>query len=128
VVVGSGSGGGVIAGELAGAGLDVVVLEAGGHFEEADFPTDELSALRDLYWRGGLNLTDEGNVAMVAGATLGGGSTINWQNCVRPPTRSASRGRPSTASRGSTGPSSTITSTPCSSGSRRRPPAPTSTG
>jgi choline dehydrogenase-like flavoprotein len=85
VVVGSGSGGGVIAGELAGAGLDVVVLEAGGHFEEADFPTDELSALRDLYWRGGLNLTDEGNVAMVAGATLGGGSTINWQNCVRPP-------------------------------------------
>jgi choline dehydrogenase-like flavoprotein len=42
--------------------------------------------LRDLYWRGGLQLTDEGNVAILAGATLGGGSTINWQNCVRPPT------------------------------------------
>jgi ketosteroid isomerase-like protein len=24
-------------------------------------------------------------VAILAGATLGGGSTINWQNCVRPP-------------------------------------------
>jgi choline dehydrogenase-like flavoprotein len=85
VVIGSGSGGGVIAGELTAAGLDVVVLEAGGHHEEADFPADELTALRELYWRGGLNLTDEGNVAMMAGATLGGGSTINWQSCVRPP-------------------------------------------
>jgi choline dehydrogenase-like flavoprotein len=85
VVVGSGSGGGVLAGELAGAGLSVVVLEAGGHHEAADFPADELSALRQLYWRGGLNLTEEGNVAILAGATLGGGSTINWQNCVRPP-------------------------------------------
>jgi choline dehydrogenase-like flavoprotein len=85
VVVGSGSGGGVIAGELAAQGLDVVVLEAGGHHEEADFPADELSALRELYWRGGLTLTADGNVAILAGATLGGGSTINWQNCVRPP-------------------------------------------
>jgi choline dehydrogenase-like flavoprotein len=85
VVIGSGSGGGVIAGELATNGLDVVVLEAGGHHEEADFPADELSALRELYWRGGLNLTVDGNVAILAGATLGGGSTINWQNCVRPP-------------------------------------------
>jgi choline dehydrogenase-like flavoprotein len=85
VVVGSGSGGGVIAGELATHGLDVVVLEAGGHHEADDFPADELSALKELYWRGGLNLTVDGNVAILAGATLGGGSTINWQNCVRPP-------------------------------------------
>ncbi len=85
VIVGSGSGGGVIAGELAEAGLDVVVLEAGGHHEELDFPADELTAMRELYWRGGLTLTEDGNVAIVAGATLGGGSTINWQNCVRPP-------------------------------------------
>src|SRR3954468_4369045 len=37
VVVGSGSGGGVIAGQLATAGKDVVVLEAGGYYNEADF-------------------------------------------------------------------------------------------
>jgi choline dehydrogenase-like flavoprotein len=85
VVVGSGAGGGVIAGELAAAGLDVVVLEAGEHLEPADFPADELSALARMYWRGGLTPTDEGNIAIMAGATLGGGTTINWQNCVRPP-------------------------------------------
>ena len=85
VVVGSGSGGGVAAGELAGAGLDVVVLEAGGDAQDASFPTAELDAFRDLYWRGGLTPTADGNVAVLAGATLGGGSTINWQNCVPPP-------------------------------------------
>jgi choline dehydrogenase-like flavoprotein len=85
VVVGSGAGGGVVAGELAAAGLDVVVLEAGEHLEPADFPADELNALQRMYWRGGLTRTDEGNVAILAGATLGGGTTINWQNCVRPP-------------------------------------------
>lgn len=85
VVIGSGAGGGVIAGELAAAGLSVVVLEAGGHFEAPDFPVDEVSALEALYWRGGLNLTADGNVAILAGGTLGGGTAINWLNCVRPP-------------------------------------------
>ncbi len=85
VVVGSGSGGGVVAATLAEAGLDVVVLEAGAPVQDPDFPADELTAFRDLYWRGGLTPTADGNVAMLAGATLGGGSTINWQNCVPPP-------------------------------------------
>lgn len=85
VVVGSGSGGGVVAGELAAAGTDVVVLEAGGAHADDEFPPDEHAALRDLYWRRGLTPTHDGNVAILAGATLGGGSTVNWQNCVRPP-------------------------------------------
>jgi hypothetical protein len=44
VVVGSGSGGGVVAGKLATAGQDVVVLEAGGYYNEADFNGLELWA------------------------------------------------------------------------------------
>lgn len=84
-VVGSGAGGGVIAGRLAGAGLDVVVLEAGGHREEADFRPYELDAYRDLYWRGGYQQTTDRMVSLVAGSTLGGGTVVNWMNCVAPP-------------------------------------------
>lgn len=83
VVVGSGSGGGVIAGRLAGAGQDVVVLEAGGYYNEADFNQLELWAYQNLYRAGGLTQTAEGQIALMTGANLGGGSTINWTNCLR---------------------------------------------
>ncbi|MFD7262345.1 GMC family oxidoreductase N-terminal domain-containing protein [Streptomyces sp. NPDC059874] len=81
-VVGSGAGGGVIAGELAGRGLKVVVLEAAGYFDEADFDQLELTAYRNLYWRGGPQTTADGNVAIQAGSCLGGGTTVNWTNCL----------------------------------------------
>jgi choline dehydrogenase-like flavoprotein len=84
-VVGSGSGGGVFAAVLAEAGLDTVVLEAGGHFEEPDFPLHDLDAYREMYWRGGPYVTDDRNVMVLAGATLGGGSTINWTTCADTP-------------------------------------------
>lgn len=85
VVVGSGAGGGVIAARLAAAGKDVIVLEAGGQHTEEQFPTDEVGALRRLYWRGGLTQTEDRNVTILAGGTLGGGTTVNWSNCVAPP-------------------------------------------
>jgi len=84
VVIGSGSGGGVMAATLAQAGKRVVVLEAGGYRNEADFHGLELQAYQTLYYRGGFIPTADGNVTMVAGATLGGGSTVNWSNSVRP--------------------------------------------
>jgi choline dehydrogenase-like flavoprotein len=83
VVVGSGAGGGVIAGTLAQAGLKVVVLEAGGYFNEADFNQLELWGYQNLYWRGGPTPTADMNVSLQAGASLGGGTVINWTNCLR---------------------------------------------
>ncbi|GAA5512921.1 putative GMC-type oxidoreductase Rv0492c [Deinococcus carri] len=85
VVVGSGAGGGVIAGELADAGLRVVVLEAGGQFADAELGHSELWAYQNLYWRGGFTPTADGNVSLIAGQTLGGGTTVNWMNCVPTP-------------------------------------------
>jgi choline dehydrogenase-like flavoprotein len=82
-VVGSGCGGGVIAAELAAVGKKVVVLEAGGYFNEADFNQLELWAYENLYLNGGPFSTAEGQVAIMAGGTLGGGSTVNWMNCLR---------------------------------------------
>jgi choline dehydrogenase-like flavoprotein len=83
VIVGSGAGGSTIAAKLAEAGLDVVVLEAAGYFNEADFNQLELWAYENLYWRGGPTPTADANVSLQAGTTLGGGTTINWTNCLR---------------------------------------------
>src|SRR4051794_1208098 len=83
VVVGSGAGGGVLAAQLARDGRKVVVLEAGGYFNESDFTGLELHAYQEMFWRGGPTPTADMNVSLQAGTTLGGGTTINWTNCLR---------------------------------------------
>ena len=82
-VVGSGAGGGVITGTLAMMGRKVVVIEAGGYYNEADFNQLELSAYQNLYYRGGPVTTADGTITMLSGACLGGGTTVNYMNCVR---------------------------------------------
>jgi choline dehydrogenase-like flavoprotein len=83
VIVGSGAGGGLIAGRLAKAGLKVVVLEAGAYTNEADFDQLELTAFQQRFWRGGPQVTADLNVSIQAGACLGGGTVINWTNSLR---------------------------------------------
>ena len=61
-VVGSGAGGGVIAGTLAGEGKHVVVLEMGGYYNESDFNQLELWAYENLFLGGGL-MADRGRLA-----------------------------------------------------------------
>lgn len=80
-VVGSGAGGGVIAGVLAQAGRRVVVLELGGYYNEADFNQRELWAYEHLYYKGGIPPTTDGNVSLLCGQNLGGGTTVNWMTC-----------------------------------------------
>jgi choline dehydrogenase-like flavoprotein len=63
--------------------MDVVVLESAGYYNESDFDQLELPAYQQRYWRGGPTPTAEGNVSLMAGTTLGGGTTINWTNCLR---------------------------------------------
>jgi choline dehydrogenase-like flavoprotein len=83
VVVGSGAGGSVIAAELAARGASVLVVEAGGYFNEADFNQYELWAWQNLYWRGGPTPSADRNVTLQAGSCLGGGTVINWTNSIR---------------------------------------------
>jgi len=87
VVVGSGSGGGVAAAVLAEAGKRVIVLEAGGYFNESDFVQLEPLAYQNLFLRGGFFPSADGMVSIAAGSTVGGGSTVNWSNSLlTPPT------------------------------------------
>src|SRR6185436_11250739 len=78
VVVGSGAGGGVVAAELAAAGKDVIVLEKGGYRNEADFTHLEGDALDTMYDAGGLLATSDLGLVVLQGATLGGGTVINY--------------------------------------------------
>ena len=84
-VVGSGAGGGVAAAVLAAAGLDVVVLEAGGYWSERDFDGAERAGLRRLYRGGGAAATDDQGVGLIAGACVGGGTLVNYSTSFRTP-------------------------------------------
>jgi long-chain-alcohol oxidase len=84
-VIGSGAGGGVAAAVLAAAGLDVVVLEAGGYWSERDFDGAERTGLRRLYRDGGASATDDQGVGLIAGACLGGGTVVNYSTSFRTP-------------------------------------------
>ena len=82
-VIGSGAGGGVVAGALAAAGKSVVVLEMGGYYDDRDFDQLELSAYQRLYLNGGPFPTADGQISIVAGKAVGGGTVVNWTNCLR---------------------------------------------
>ncbi|HYL05931.1 MAG TPA: GMC family oxidoreductase [Thermoanaerobaculia bacterium] len=84
-VIGSGAGGCVAAAELAAAGRRVVVLEAGPGRQAPDFDQVELQAMRTLMLDRGVAATRDLGIAILAGAALGGGTTINWQTSLALP-------------------------------------------
>ncbi|WP_178125267.1 FAD-dependent oxidoreductase [Nocardia cyriacigeorgica] len=84
VIVGSGAGGGTAAAVLAEAGLDVVVLERGDYYDDADFGAGELDGLLRLY-APGPQTTAEGQLTLAAGTCLGGGTVVNWSTSLPTP-------------------------------------------
>lgn len=79
VIIGSGAGGGMMAYLLAKEGLRVVVLEKGGYYNKDEFQQwSEVQGLEHLYEKGALCNTIDGNVTILAGSCVGGGSTVNW--------------------------------------------------
>ena len=83
MIVGSGAGGGVIAAELAERGKKVCVLEMGGYHDESEFNGLELWGYQNLFLNQGPFPTAEGQVSIQAGSSLGGGTVLNWTNCLR---------------------------------------------
>jgi choline dehydrogenase-like flavoprotein len=84
VVVGSGAGGGVIAGELAQRGRDVLLLECGPHLRAPDFTRFEAKAAHDLFWPLRFAPLPDGElVTFLAGRCVGGTTTINTKVAFR---------------------------------------------
>lgn len=84
LVIGSGAGGGVIAGELSAAGHEVLVVEKGAYYADHQFSGRELAS-QTLFEKRGLLTTSDLSMSILAGTALGGGTTINWAASLRTP-------------------------------------------
>ncbi|HSS93827.1 MAG TPA: GMC family oxidoreductase N-terminal domain-containing protein [Candidatus Dormibacteraeota bacterium] len=86
VVVGSGAGGAVAAKELAEAGLKVIVLEEGEHFDRRHFTGSPPERLRQFYRGNGLTFTiGVPTISLPIGRGVGGSTLINSGTCFRTP-------------------------------------------
>jgi len=86
VIVGSGAGGAVAAATLAEAGLDVLVLEAGDHYNRDNYPADRLEAVTELYRDAGLTIAEgKPPIPVPVAKTIGGTTVINSGTCFRAP-------------------------------------------
>ena len=87
IVVGSGAGGGLVAGEVADAGASVLLLEAGPHRTAADFTRWEAHANHDIWFPPTLvepTAADAPPLAVIRGRCVGGTSTVNTKVALQP--------------------------------------------
>jgi len=97
IVVGSGAGGGVVAGELAQCGRSVLLFEAGQHLTSESFRRWEAKANRDLYWPMRFAPLPDGDVvAFLSGKCVGGSTTINTKVALRAHERDVAKWHPAT--------------------------------
>ncbi|KAA8916751.1 hypothetical protein TRICI_001107 [Trichomonascus ciferrii] len=85
VIIGSGSGAGVVANRLCRDGHNVLVLEKGSYYHQSELNFNEDDAYANLYENSGVLQTEDNSMMVLAGATLGGGSTVNWSASLRTP-------------------------------------------
>ena len=83
LVIGSGAGGSVVAAQLAAAGQQVLVIEKGGYAPQHEFNQQEVPMLTRHFEAGGLLASQNGSITVLAGSTLGGGTTVNWAAALR---------------------------------------------
>lgn len=86
VVIGSGAGGAAAAATLAESGLEVLVLEAGEHFNRDSYPSDHLEAIARIYRDGGLTIAEgKPPIPVPVAKVVGGTTVINSGTCFRTP-------------------------------------------
>jgi choline dehydrogenase-like flavoprotein len=87
VIAGSGAGGSVIADHLASSGYDVLVLEQGPYETAETFQQNEMRMMQKLFQQSGTAATRDLSFVLLAGRGAGGGTTVNWNTCLKPPAR-----------------------------------------
>ncbi len=86
-VVGSGAGGSVVAAMLSEAGFRVLVVEQGPYETSETFKRSELPMMQKLFQQSGTAATKDLSFVLLAGRGAGGGTTVNWSTCLKPPAR-----------------------------------------
>jgi choline dehydrogenase-like flavoprotein len=87
VIVGSGAGGGTLAGELCDKGVKVVLLEAGAHHQPEDFVNDEWESFNQLAWLDERTTSGSWRIAKDFPSLPAwtcktvGGTTTHWAGC-----------------------------------------------
>src|ERR1700721_607891 len=84
IVAGSGAGGGIIASELARAGRDVLLLEAGPRLTARDFTRWEAHANHTIWFPVAFADSEDGGppIPMIRGRVTGGPSTPNTKDAL----------------------------------------------
>ncbi len=78
IIVGSGCGSGVCAKNVAESGHRVIVVEKAYHYPPEYLPMSKADADVHLFTNGGVDLSDDSSIAVLAGQAWGGGGTVNW--------------------------------------------------
>ncbi|QSZ30525.1 hypothetical protein DSL72_000079 [Monilinia vaccinii-corymbosi] len=78
VIVGSGCGGAVCAKNLSEDGYRVLVVEKSYYYPPSQLPMSEAASGVHLYENGGMMISDDASISVVAGSNWGGGGTVNW--------------------------------------------------
>jgi choline dehydrogenase-like flavoprotein len=85
LVIGSGAGGSIVAAELAAAGKDVLILDKGVYTPTDQFTRQEFPMLNRHFEAGALLNSKNGAITVLAGSTVGGGTTVNWAASLQTP-------------------------------------------
>ena len=85
LVIGSGAGGAIAAAHAAKAGNEVVVTEKARCLGVQELGTSEMLGTRNVYEKHGALATRDLGFVVLAGSSVGGGTTVNWMTCLEPP-------------------------------------------
>jgi choline dehydrogenase-like flavoprotein len=84
-VVGTGAGGSVIAHRLSEAGFSVLVVEQGSYETSETYKRSEYAMMQKLFQQSGTAATKDLSFVLLAGRGVGGGTSVNWNTCLKPP-------------------------------------------